>query len=157
MYDQLRKETAKYSANQAAETVQGLSPDDVKQMLNDNVRLIADACLINSLHSQFGKTILAEDEAAALDNALIAIRTAINPGPTLHYDNVRNGFVELFGQFLNKSEEFVPGTNVTFADLCDRISNVDSDVTTQVYSESKPEPEPEPEPEAVEPEEQPET
>ena len=127
-------------------------------MLNDNVRLIADACLINSLHTQFGKTILAEDEAAALDNALIAIRTAINPGPTLHYDNVRNGFVELFGQFLNKSEEFVPGTTVSFADLSDRISNVDSDVTTQIYSESKPEPEPEveaePEPEEKAPAEE---
>ena len=142
MYTQLQKETAKFAAQNQ---LQGPSPDEIKQVLNDNVRQIADACLVNSLQSQYGKTILSEDEASALDNALIAIRTAINPGPTLHYENVRNGFVELFGQFLTKSEELVPGTNVSFAQLSNKIQSIDSEVTTQIYHEKADEPEPEPE------------
>jgi len=97
-----------------------VTPEEAKKetanhdVLENGVKIIADACLVNSLHQNFGQQILEDNEHVALATALTAITAANAPADLVNYQRVREGFVQLFTQLVSKSDEIIPGSHVSF-------------------------------------------
>lgn len=119
------------------ETKQETPSTDV---LENGVKLIADACLVNSLHQNFDQQILAADEHTALATALTAITAASASAEVINYQRVREGFVQLFTQLVSKSEEIIPGSSVSFEQISEKLTSLPKEVTHREHTNEVPEP-----------------
>lgn len=109
-------------------------------VLENGVKLIADACLVNSLHQNFDQQILAADEHTALATALTAITAASAPAEVINYQRVREGFVQLFTQLVSKSDEIIPGSSVSFNQISEKLTSLPKEVTHREHTHQTPEP-----------------
>lgn len=105
----------------------------------DSVELIADALLVNSIQKNLEKSILPEDQQAALDKSLSAITSITNPETVIDFPRMKQGFTQLFNDLVSGSEEKVPGTTVSFGDIKSSLESIDESVTGKVhkYEEEK--------------------
>ena len=71
-----------------------------KQDVGKTVGVLADALLVNTLQTRFGKQILGEEESKALAGALEVFSAIQGASEVLPYDRMREGFVHLFQAFV---------------------------------------------------------
>jgi hypothetical protein len=64
------------------------------------VGVLADAMLVNTLQTKFGKEVLPADQASALRGALEVFSAIQNAEDVLPYARMREGFVQLFQAFV---------------------------------------------------------
>ena len=122
----------KDETRKVAESLKKTHKKEVKQH-DDSHEIFADAFLISLVHKHYGQQILDEESADALGKALTAFQLALTPQEVLNYDRVRNGFTFLFNSLLSKSQEIIPGTTKTFANVISAIKAAKDKVTNQQF------------------------
>ena len=113
MQKAVKIELTEFSRKDAHLKKQQLAASEMNS-LEKGVKLIADACLVNSIHQNFEKTTLTEEQHTALETALIAITAATGQSEVVNYPRIKEGFVQLFLSLVTNSKELIPGTSVSF-------------------------------------------
>lgn len=112
--------------------------------INTALGHMADALLINLLQNEYDvKDLLSSSSRVGLESLMIPIKSLFNPpADQLSYTRARECFIEVFTNFINGTEDIIPGSSVKYSELLadvtshsttSLVENIPNSVTQHVY------------------------
>jgi hypothetical protein len=112
--------------------------------INTALGHMADALLINLLQNEYDvRDLLSPSSRIGLESLMIPIKSLFNPpADQLSYTRARECFIEVFTNFINGTEDIIPGSNVKYSELLSDVQahsttslveNIPNSVTQHVY------------------------
>ena len=118
--------------------VKGLLEGEANQhnTIHSTLKALSDALLINLLQNESEvKEILNEDDKQGLKTVMVPLKNLFTPpSGELNYGRAQECFIEVFMNFLEGSEDLIPGSDTTYHNLLDEVRNIPEEVRTSVHN-----------------------